>query len=116
MDRWQIGLLGAALAALLAAGCGGDSVGPDGETVGGPCSVNADCDERCATGGDFPDGTCTVSCDSDVDCPDGSACVTEDGGICLQRCDIPDDCRDGYNCEGEENKGHGGDSLVCIAD
>lgn len=96
-------------------GCG-DDVGNDGEFIGGACTTNADCDVRCETGPDFPGGTCTVACNTDEDCPDGTHCIDDEGGICLLACDLPQDCRGGYQCKGEENHGHGGDSLVCSGD
>ena len=37
----------------------------------------------------------------------------DDGGVCLLACELPEDCPHAYNCEGRENRGHGGDSLVC---
>lgn len=95
-------------------GCG-SAVSNKGKTVGGPCTANTDCDERCLTGGDFPGGTCSVACDTDENCPDGSHCISKEGGVCLLACELPADCRGGgYTCKGESNKGHGGDSLVCI--
>lgn len=95
-------------------GCGGDGVGLDGDLVGGACTGPADCEYRCETGGDFPQGTCVKPCNVDADCPDGTYCIEKEGGICLLGCDVPSDCRGGYNCEGQTNRGHGGDSLVCI--
>ncbi len=100
----------------MAFGCGGPSVGNEGVTVGGSCANNDDCDERCVSGGDYPQGTCTVACDVDEDCPADTYCIDKEGGICLLGCSLPSDCRGGYTCKGEENRGHGGDSLVCIAD
>jgi hypothetical protein len=101
----------------LATACGGgDSVGNDGETVGGSCTANADCDEECLGGGDYPQGTCSVSCATDDDCPTGTNCIDEEGGVCLLSCELPSDCRGGYTCKGKENKGHGGESLVCFKD
>lgn len=99
-----------------AAACGSDGVGIDGALVGGSCDENSDCDEECLRGGDFPEGTCSVSCRDDSQCPDGSNCIDKEGGICLLTCERPSDCRGGYTCKGEENEGHGGDSLVCIKD
>jgi hypothetical protein len=93
---------------------GGDSVGNKGRTVGGPCVDQRDCEFRCQLGGDFPQGTCVVPCNTDDDCPSDTHCINTDGGICLLACSVPADCRGGYNCEGKENRGHGGDSLVCI--
>ncbi len=97
--------------------CGGDdSVGKSGGVVGGPCASNGDCEFRCEIGGDFPQGTCIKPCNTDNDCPDGSACINKDGGICMLACREPADCRGGYNCVGKENRGTGGDSLVCSGD
>lgn len=94
--------------------CGGsDGVGNAGDVVGGPCNTSGDCAFRCETGGDYPQGTCIKPCNTDNDCPDGTFCINRDGGVCLLGCDRPSDCRGGYNCEGHENRGHGGDSLVC---
>ena len=105
------------LLVVLAAACGGDDdVGWEGTLVGGPCEGDEDCDGECARGDDFPDGTCTVFCDGDEDCPAGTSCIDREDGICLLACELPDDCPRGYGCEGVENRGHGGDSLVCIGD
>lgn len=94
----------------------GDGVGNDGDLVGGPCIDNGDCEERCLSGGDYPQGTCTVSCATDRDCPDGTYCIEEGGGTCMLGCSLPSDCRGGYTCKGKTNNGHGGDSLVCFLD
>lgn len=103
------------LSVVVIVACGGDdNVGNDGSHVGGSCVDERDCAFRCQLGGDFPQGTCTRPCNTDGDCPDGTFCVSSEGGICLLGCTLPEDCRPGYNCEGKENKGHGGDSLVCI--
>lgn len=98
---------------IAAAACGDDGVGNDGAFVGGPCADSGDCELRCQQGGDFPQGLCTRPCNLDADCPDGTFCINTEGGICMLGCRLPQDCRDGYNCEGRENRGHGGDSLVC---
>ena len=99
--------------ALVVAACT-SGVGFDGPVVGGPCAYNADCEFRCATDGDFPQGTCIKPCNTDDDCPDTTFCINKDGGICLLGCEVPSDCRGGYTCKGKENRGHGGESLVCI--
>ena len=101
------------LIGIFIAACGGDDVGNDGATVGGPCVDAADCESRCLVGGDFPQGTCSLACNTDNDCPDGTFCIDAEGGVCLLGCALPADCRGGYNCEGKTNRGHGGDSLVC---
>jgi hypothetical protein len=102
------------LSVVVVVACGNDDgVGLDGTTVGGPCDSDQDCAFRCREGGEYPGGTCVRPCNIDADCPEGTFCINEDGGICLLSCAVPQDCRDGYNCEGRENRGHGGDSLVC---
>lgn len=101
---------------LSAGACGGEEVGNEGTLVGGSCESDSDCDEDCLTGGDYPEGICSVSCATDDDCPGGTHCIDEDGGICMLACEVPSDCRGGYTCQGEENRGHGGDSLVCSKD
>lgn len=102
--------------ALGSASCGGDGVGRDSALVGGSCEVVGDCEEECLTGQDYPEGTCSVSCSLDDDCPSGAHCIDEDGGVCLMACELPSDCRGGYTCKGKDNKGHGGESLVCFKD
>lgn len=102
--------------AVFAFACGGDGVGRDGDLVGGPCASAGDCEDRCLEGGDYPGGLCTVSCNTDEDCPPGTHCIDEEGGTCFMGCEFPEDCRVGYTCKGEENRGHGGDSLVCAKD
>ncbi len=111
----RVPLLAMALALSVGAvACGGDSVGPTGVTVGGPCAAATDCDQTCLSA--WPDGTCVVSCDTDADCPDNTHCIDMNGGICLLACQSNADCRPGYECDGERNKGHGGDSLICKGD
>ncbi|MBA3504017.1 MAG: hypothetical protein M4D80_12555 [Myxococcota bacterium] len=103
------------LSMVFAFACGGDGgVGREGSLVGGSCASSGDCEFRCQIGDDFPQGTCVKPCNTDSDCPDDTFCINTDGGICLLGCSQPADCRGGYNCEGKENRGHGGDSLVCI--
>jgi hypothetical protein len=98
------------------AGCGGDGVGTDGDLVGGACAANADCEDRCLTGADYPEGVCSLSCASDTDCPESTYCIEDGGGVCMLACARPSDCRGGYTCKGKRNQGHGGDSLVCFKD
>src|SRR5690349_21515312 len=97
------------------AGCDddGESVGWEGTLVGGARRDDRDCEAECLRGDHYPDGTCSFHCDSDEDCPGGTSCIDDDGGVCLLACELPEDCPDRYNCEGRENRGHGGDSLVC---
>ena len=101
---WLVLLLG------IAAACGRN----DEYVVGAACAANADCAERCERGEDFPRGTCTVECRSDRDCPQGTSCIDREGGMCLVSCIDPFDCREGYTCKARRNRGHRGDSLVCL--
>jgi hypothetical protein len=96
--------------------CGGDSVSTTGDLVGGSCGDDRDCEEDCVRTGDFPEGMCTVVCSVDEHCPSGTYCIDKEGGICALGCEVPGDCRPGYTCEGVNNRGHDGDSLVCIDD
>ncbi|MCA9669494.1 MAG: hypothetical protein KC503_28060 [Myxococcales bacterium] len=102
------------LAVASAPACGGDSVGNQGLTVGGSCANDRDCDQKCLTGGDFPQGTCSVRCSNDAQCPGGTACVDKDGGYCLLTCDFSSDCRGGYTCKGKKRVDKSGEVLVCI--
>ncbi len=99
-----------ALGLMMQAGCGGE------RTVGGACDSDADCNERCLTGSDFPGGMCTVACRDDVDCPGGTDCIDKKGGVCLPVCDEHRDCFGGYRCKSEDRRGAGGKSRVCIGD
>ena len=116
MQRLRLALLVLVLSAIAAPGCGDDDVGFEGDLVGGACDTSSDCQYRCEDGDSFPGGTCTLPCNIDDDCPRGTHCIDRDDGLCLLACDVPADCREGYDCEGEENRGTGGDSLVCIRD
>jgi len=104
----------AALAVLVAIGCGDGGVGREGDVVGGPCEAGG-----CAGGSTclvdtmFPGGTCTVECETQADCPGGTVCVQEGGGTCLLACDAADDCREGYGCI-EKSTMPEGSALVCI--
>jgi hypothetical protein len=73
--------------------------------VGGACTGDAECDQHCIRDDDFPGGFCTLlGCRSNEDCPDGTVCVTAEGGVCLFPCEGPLDCtatflgRSGYTC------------------
>jgi hypothetical protein len=94
--------------------CGDDDVGFDGDRVGGACRDGRDCEYLCERDDHFPDGTCTLPCNVDEDCPLGTYCIDREDGICLLGCERPEDCREGYTCKGEHNRGHDGESLVCI--
>lgn len=105
-------------------GCGDDddsggSVGPNSGVVGGSCSDNGDCKERCVGGNDYPGGMCTVSCGSDHDCPGGSACVDDAGGICAPLCGSNADCDafgGGWACRDRDRRGAPGEVAVCRGD
>lgn len=96
----------AALVVSLVLGCGDD--------IGAECRQHSDCDDRCVTGREFPDGMCTRTCDSDNDCPSGTSCVDERDGICLLRCEADRDCPGGYECDEERRRGDSGEVEVCI--
>lgn len=96
------------------AGCG-QSVGRNGDVVGGPCTASGGCaaGSVCETASMYPGGVCSVTCTSQSDCPSGSTCVTESGGRCLQTCSSASDCREGYGCEEKSTPGDG-HGMVCI--
>jgi hypothetical protein len=98
----------------LAVGCG-QSVGRQGDVVGGPCTATGGCasGSTCETASMYPGGMCSIVCDAQSDCPNGTTCVTEGGGRCLLACNSASDCRDGYNCAQKSVPG-GGESPVCI--
>jgi hypothetical protein len=100
---------------LLVAACG-DDVGPEGETVGGPCTAHGECADGsfCETDSDFPGGMCTLHCNAHAECPDEAACIDVAGGICMQLCASDNDCRAGYVCRGKRDTTGSGESVVCI--
>lgn len=99
-----IRLAALAVIAVIALGCQSSDVT---RAIGARCSSDHECDERCLTGDDFPDGFCSVSCDNDGDCPSDTRCVKDQGqGSCLFRCDDDDDCSylgQKWECEGAQN-------------
>jgi hypothetical protein len=106
------GALVVALGALATAGC---ARSPN-RLVGETCTVNGDCRDLCATGGDFPGGFCTTACFDDGDCPGGTVCADVDNGICLFPCDSDDYCAEllgdsSYNCRAADTP----DGLVVLA-
>jgi hypothetical protein len=105
----------AALAVVALFGCGGGSVGKDGDVVGGACGSSGECagGSSCLTASMYPAGMCTVDCETQADCPDGTVCVTESGGTCLLGCNEAGDCREGYGCIEKSTPGDG-HALVCI--
>ena len=90
--------------AVLALGCESSDVS---RAIGARCSSDRECDERCLTGSDFPDGFCSLSCDEDGDCPSDTRCVKDQGqGACLLRCNNDGDCAylgQKWDCEGAQN-------------
>lgn len=104
-------LIAVAMAAglsLVLLGCG------DEREVGAECQYHSDCNERCVTGGDFPDGMCTVSCDDPYDCPAGTTCISKKDGVCALQCDRDRDCPGGYECDSKNERGESGNARVCI--
>jgi hypothetical protein len=100
------------------AGCGTDDVGPRSHMVGGRCTTNTDCVDRCMTGAEFPGGYCTVGCASHADCPGGSVCVASGGGVCLAACHLPADCKAfgvDYACALRTSEAGGPGVLACAA-
>src|SRR5258708_2024069 len=113
--RWVFGVAVSVFAAsLLFAACGNGS-GPGSGVVGGPCSIDSQCQSRCFNGGDFGGGMCTVSCRFDADCPSGTVCVDRTNGICAVQCASSRDCAGfgpGWRCDIEPDIS-GGKTLVC---
>ena len=88
--------------ALLAFSCS-----PTNQTVGGACSDDRDCKDRCLKS--WPGGFCTVDCRDDRDCPSDTVCSDRDGGVCLLLCDDNRWCRDtlddnDYKCDDVRNR------------
>ncbi|MBL4636563.1 MAG: hypothetical protein JKY56_22115 [Kofleriaceae bacterium] len=95
--------LSVALAVLfLLFGCSSSAVSRE---LGAQCNDNSDCDDRCVSGADYPDGLCTVSCGSDRECPGGARCIDKEGGICLFSCTDTADCEflgQGWKCKSKD--------------
>lgn len=101
-----------AICAALVAACSSNDVSRD---LGARCATNAECNERCLTGGDWPGGFCSRSCMTDAECPTGSACISEQGGVCAFTCKADPDCaflQDTYACKSNADQG-GGQVMVC---
>jgi hypothetical protein len=108
--------LAAVLLALALATACGVSAGVSRQ-LGARRDHNAECDDRCLTGGQFPDGLCSLDCEQDDDCPDGSACADLEGGVCLFSCQADPDCDflgAGWRCHDQPERGGGGPVSVCI--
>jgi hypothetical protein len=83
---------------------------------GAECTQNADCDDHCLSGSDWPDGLCTTTCDTDSDCPDIAHCIAEDGGSCAFSCGSDGDCSflgSGYGCFPVPAQGSSAQVDVC---
>jgi hypothetical protein len=106
------------LALATAISCGEITTGPASRLVGGACTADGDCEQRClADDSRFPGGLCTVACSKTADCPAGSACLSHNGGVCAVACRASADCAAfgrGYTCENDEQAA-GGEVLVCRA-
>lgn len=103
------------LVLLVACGHGADDIDT---LVGARCQSDRDCDNRCLLDtGDFPGGFCTVSCSTDNDCPDGTLCMSTNGGVCLYACPEFDCGRlgPGWTCRSRARES-GGDANVCHGD
>jgi hypothetical protein len=101
-------------AVALAAGCVSSDVSRE---IGARCDDSDQCDDRCLSGGQYPDGLCTVTCDDGDDCPGGSACADLEGGVCLYACDDDAACEflgDGWRCRVEVEHGAAVDQEVTV--
>ncbi len=112
--RSLILLFSLALCAALATGCS-DEPEP---AIGDHCTANADCPDKCQSGGGFPDGICTKACDADSDCPSGWHCISKSSGICMLACADTGECTpkfgDGWVCDDEQSQAGKSDVKVCI--
>jgi len=98
---------------LLLAACGHGNGSID-DTIGGACFSDRDCDDRCYSGGDFPNGFCSRPCIDDLDCTDDAYCMAEEGGTCMYYCP-PFECArlgPGWTCH-EKDRKNGGKANVC---
>lgn len=100
------------------AACSADDVGPKSRMVGGRCTSDGDCLQRCLTDGvAFPGGYCTVPCSSSDDCPGGATCVAREGGVCLATCRDSEVCRDygpDYQCTAVTGQSVATTARACI--
>lgn len=89
---------------LFAPGCTSSEVS---RSLGAQCDSRSECEERCETGGDYPEGICTTACEKDSDCPLNARCVDKEGGICLFSCDVDIDCEflgSGWVCKDKDRR------------
>ena len=90
---------------------------PEASVVGGECTGDAACEDRCLTGDKFPGGMCAVTCRTDADCPAATLCVKHAGGaFCMLECSDASQCRDGYRCTEQDRSGFPTPQPVCIND
>lgn len=85
-------------------------------SLGARCERSDDCDERCLSGGDWPEGFCTIACETDNDCPVDAACLEEEGGVCAFSCSTDSNCAflgPGYGCKERDARGGAGKRTVC---
>jgi hypothetical protein len=105
----------AIISVALIAGCGVSS--DVSRSLGAVCEDEGECEDRCLTGGRYPDGFCSLSCNGDGDCPDGAACVDREGGVCLFTCSDRADCQflgAEWRCRSQPEGGDGnGQVMVC---
>lgn len=110
-------ILALATAVALAA-CSADDVGPKSRMVGGRCTSDGDCVQRCLTDGTaFPGGYCTVPCTSSDDCPGGATCAAMQGGVCLATCRDSEVCADygpDYQCTAVTGQSVATTARACI--
>ena len=102
-----------AILALALAACQHSDVSRE---LGARCVSASDCDQRCLSGGDWPDGFCTIACETDNDCPSDAACLEEEGGVCAFSCVDDRSCAflgPGYTCKERDARGGAGKRMVC---
>ena len=88
--------------------------------LGARCEDSDECDDRCLTGTQFPDGMCTTTCDTSGDCPSAADCADLAGGVCLFACHDDADCEflgAGWRCLVQVEHGAPPDTevMVCAA-
>lgn len=104
----------AALLCLALTGCVSSDVSRE---LGARCDDSDECDDRCLTGAQFPDGLCTTTCDDGGDCPGNAACADLAGGVCLFECEDDTHCEflgDGWRCRVEVEHGGAPDEEVTV--
>ena len=104
-----------ALAIALVPSCTSSEVS---RSLGAQCESRDDCEERCESGTDYPDGICTTACENDGDCSESARCVDQEGGICLFACELEADCEflgAGWTCKNKDRHENTQEEvLVCL--